>query len=531
MTSASQQVKQRPVPSYYLFLSGGTYISHDTRLFMSLYRSQLTFIIFTMALPWCVVEIHGELAPEPATTNEVLRLDLENVLLRAAEDSFSVRQAKERIHEAEGSYKVERSKLLPKLYGTASQKRQDRSTAAFGLPEYSDASVPEPIPFSINYPGLSSDIIRRYNLPTEGNTQVTEPFRIEYDHSESTGAYDFFDASLRLGMAFYDREQYTKYKAAEESMRRSDLEIDYYREDAMTIAAQLFYAVLVQKKSMEALQAKVDLHLDKLNETRDLLSTGTARPLDVKKEEVALASAQNSLLEATKRKAIAERELKRQLNLNPATEIILIGDLFFQDVAMTDRAEMLKSAMDNRIDVQLQQYRERLAAMNRDGARYSRHPDIRGMGSLGRQGNTPDDTVEAWMIGIFASIPIWDSFERQGKIQIRESQYQQSRFDTEDLNLSVENEIDTLQDELHFTKASVELLKQSVDYLKDNRQYLEDKVTAGTGKRIDLLSAEVDLAQTEYKLIEAIFNHQITRIKWYRAIGNITEVSRLPEAY
>ena len=467
----------------------------------------------------------GDSSAQPASWS----LDLQAVMLRAAESSITVRQAVERKREQEGTYKVDRSKLLPKLYGTASQKRQDRSTAGYGLPESSTASIPEPIPFDIKYPGLSSDLIRRFNLPTEGFTQVTEPTEIIYDYSDTTGAYDFFDASLRLGLPIYERELYTRFKASREALRRSDLEVDYYREEAMAVAAQLFHAVLVQQKSVEALQGKVDLHLDKVAEIKDLLTTGTARPLDVKKEEVALAGARNSLLEATKRRAAALRELKRQLDIPSEDEVEIVGGLFLREVDLSDPESTLKTALAERLDIQLQQYRERIAGLQRDAARHSRYPDLRGMGSYGRQGNTPDDTVDAWMIGIMASVPIWDSYERRGKIEVKESQYQQERFQSEDLVKAVQSELDLLRDELNYAVSTVEVLQQSVDYLTENRQYLEDKVTAGTGKRIDLLSAEVDLAQAEYKLLEAIFNHEIVRIKWLKSTGQITEVARLPE--
>lgn len=466
---------------------------------------------------------------DTAPTNGPWQLDLTAVMVRAAESSITVRQAIERVREQEGTYKVDRSKLLPKLYALASQKRQDRSTAGYGLPESSTAAIPEPIPFEIKYPGLSSDLIRRFNLPTEGFTQITEPTEIIYDYSDTTGAYDFFDASLRLGVPLYDRELYTKFKASREALRRVDLEVDFYREEAMATAAQLFHAVLVQQKSMEALQGKVDLHLDKVAEIQDLLTTGNARPLDVKKEEVALAGARNSLLEATKRKAAALRELKRFLDIPPEDEVDIIGDLFLREITLPDRKTALEQAMTDRLDVQLQQYRERIAGLQRDAVRYSRHPDLRGMGSYGRQGNTPDDTVDAWMIGISASIPVWDSFERRGKIEVKESQYQQERYQTEDLVKAVESELDLLRDELGFAASSVRVLEQSVDYLEENRQYLEDKVTAGTGKRIDLLSAEVDLAQAEYKLVEAVFNHEIIRIQWLKSLGLIETAVALPD--
>jgi outer membrane protein TolC len=303
------------------------------------------------------------------------------------------------------------------------------------------------------------------------------------------------------------------------------MEVDLAREEAMTVAAQLYYSVIVQQKSIEAIQGKVDLHLDKLDETRDLLTTGTARPLDVKKEEVALASAQNDLLEAKKKKAAALRELKRQLEIPPEIDLEVIGDLYFQEVDVLPHDDALEVALKQRLDLKLQKNREQIAAMNRDSARYTRWPVVRGFGSYGRQGNYPDDTVNAWMIGAFASVPIWDSFERTGKIEVKESQYQQIKYDGEDLLRAIDTEIELLRDEISFATSSVELAEQSVDYLEENRQYMEDKVTAGTGKRIDLLSAEVDLAQAEYKLLEAIYNHEIVRLQWLKTLGEVEKVA------
>jgi outer membrane protein len=472
-------------------------------------------------------------AGEAATTNDftpaedqTLRLDLAGVLLRAAEFNFQVRQARERVNEATGSFKTERSMLLPKLSGMVSQNRQERSTAAFGLPESSIATIPDAIPFDINYPGLSPNLIKQFNLPTEGFTQVTEPIEIDYENSDTTGPYSFFSANMRLGMALLDRAQFEDYKTAKIALNRSDLEVELSREDAMSTAAQLFYSVLVQQKSIEALEGKIDLHLDKLEEIKDLLTTGTARPLDVKKEEVSLASAQNSLLDAQRKKAGALRELKRQLDIPLDSDFELIGDLYFQAVDIPPPHEALTNALEQRIDVKLQNFREKIAGMQRDAAKFTRWPVVRGFGSYGRQGNYMDDTVDAWMIGAFASIPIWDSYERTGKIEVKESQYQQVRYDGEDLTRAVASELELLRDEINFTASTVELAEQSVDYLDENRQYMEDKVTAGTGKRIDLLSAEVDLAQAEFKLIEAIYNHEIARVKWFKSIGQLEEIAR-----
>lgn len=496
-------------------------------LFMNVSTAQTVCLIVAWSLGLAGTFVR---AAETNTTLQPVRLELGGVMIRAAEMNMQVRQAQERVRETQGSFKVERSKLLPKIYGSVSQKRQDRSTTAFGLPQYSDASVPDPIPFNIEYPGLSSDLIKQFKLPTEGVTTFNDPFRIEYDHSESTGAYDFFDAKLFLGVPLFDREKYEKYKIARESISQGDLEVDYAREEAMSLAAQLFYAVLVQQKSMDALEGKIDLHKDKLEETKDLLTTGTARPIDVKKEEVALAGAENSLLEATKRKAAALRELKRQIDIDPSAELELVGDLFFQEMTLPKPVDAFKQAMEQRIDIQLQQKREQAADMQRNAANYERYPELRGMGSYGYQGDAVNDTVDAWMVGIMASVPIWDSFERRGKIEVRESQYQQTRYETEDLVKAVESELELLRDEFQFATATVQLMELSVGYLEDNRQYLEDKVTTGTGKRIDLLSAEVDLAQAEYKLIEAVYNHEVLRIKWLKSVGMIENAAAAPAA-
>jgi outer membrane protein TolC len=475
-----------------------------------------------------IVHAADTLPEDSSPPDEPLRLELEEVMLLAADRNASVRQAIERIREAEGAVTVERSDLLPRLDARVSQKRQQRSTASFGLPEQTIASVPDPVPFSINYPGLSPNLIRRFNLPTEGFTQITEEFLIDYDNALSTGPFNFFDASLQFSMTLFDRSQYDELSAARTTLNRREMEVDYVREEAATTAAQLFKTVLVHQRLIDAIQGKIDLQKDKLQEVRDLQTVGVARVLDVKKEELALAGSENSLAEAVKKHANSLRELKRYLDLPPGQELELLGDLLYYPAAEENLETAEAEAMERRLDLKLQILREQIAQEQLAATRNKGWPDFTASGTYGRQGDLPDDTIEAWSVGIAASFPIWDGYDRRGKTEIKASQLQQTRYDTEDLVAAIRNELALIHDERTFTAATVDLMEQSVQYLEENRQYLEDKVTAGVGKRIDLLSAEVELAQAEYKWIEAIYNHEIARILWLKAIGAVETIADTP---
>ncbi len=493
--------------------------------FMSAWAAGLLFASSAMAP---VMPDDGIVSPmDSESSAEVvpLRLSMAEAMLLAADQNLNARLTREKNREARGFFLTERADILPKLSAGVSQTRQKKSTAAFGLPEESVVNVGDTIPFDIAYPGLDPALIDRYNLPEEGNVSFEDQILLDYENADTTGPYNYFNGSLRLYSALYNGEDYSEYKAAKAGLDRSSTEILYAEEEAMSQSAFFYLSVIVQTKAREALISKIDLHEQKLAELTDLAEAGAATDLDVMQEDIALAKARNDL-------AAAERDLHgtviefiRFLNLPAGTEVEFTGDLSFHEVETSEPSAILEDVLEQRLDYRLQSQLEDIAELNREAAKKAYYPTVSAFGSYGLQGNDPTDTVEAWSIGAFASLPIWDFYDRKGRLEQKESQLNQVRYAREDMVMGIVSELDIARRNVSYAMDTVSLMTQTVAYAELKKQSEDDKLADGAGRRIDVLEAEVDLAQAEYKHLEALYNHEKARLVWLKATGNIASLA------
>ncbi|HMP73929.1 MAG TPA: TolC family protein [Kiritimatiellia bacterium] len=456
-----------------------------------------------------------------------LLLTLPDTLRLAAEQNLNVVLAAERNRESLSMVTISRANLLPEISAIASQVRQERSIAAFGLPEDGQVTIDDPIPFDIEYPGLSRDLIRRFNLPTQGQTSVPDPIPLNFDFADSTGAFNFFNAQVRISIPLIDLSNLDEYRAAKQNLSISETELALVREQAMNHAAALFYAVIVQRVQLHALTEKASLHADKLSEIRDLATTGNATPLDVRREELIYANANNEVSKVRKNLDLAQRELGRFLNLDPSLPLDIQGDLEPLDLPQNDPETLTERAFTQRLDYLRQKQSEQAALFRRDAARKDRYPTLSATGSFGYQGNTPDDTIEAWLIGAVATLPIWDFNRRRGVIEVRQSEVEQTRINLHGLEAAIHNEIAASSAQIAFQREFLDLMDTTVAYMQDYRDLYEDRLNSGVAKRLDLISAEVDLAQAEYKKVEAMYQLLLAQLSLLYATGDITQLLEL----
>ena len=272
------------------------------------------------------------------------------------------------------------------------------------------------------------------------------------------------------------------------------------------------------------LKKKVELHEQRVTLSEDLRQSGVATELEVKKEKVQLAQVRNELLQAQMQKQKAVRELKRSLDLEPAEEIEFTDRLDFRPLPAPDLATATDLSFKRRPDYLSQKQKVKTAKMQKDSARAEYYPTVMAIGNYGEQGLTPDDTVEAWFIGAYAQISIFDSFKRSGTIVQQDSQLKQQENRTKDMESQMWNELRQAADELEYNEQSVLVADESVILANDELTAQEDNKAAGTATDLDVVSAEVDLADAKFNRIEAVYNYSLSAVKWYKIIGDVREV-------
>lgn len=159
--------------------------------------------------------------------------------------------------------------------------------------------------------------------------------------------------------------------------------------------------------------------------------------------------------------------------------------------------------------------------MQRKAAIGDYYPTLTAIGNYGEQGLTPEDTVEAWFVGAYAQIPIFDSFRNRGAIIQQDSQWKQEQSRTRDLEDRIWNEVRQYADELSYYESSVLAADENVMYTDEVLQEKTDAKESGMATDLDVVEAEVDLADAKFDRIEAVYNYNLGVMKWFKTVGDI----------
>lgn len=470
--------------------------------------SALAAIAFCCALPSrAEEEARGE------------RLTIKDAIALAREANLDVRLARERLLEAIAAVKAERAALLPTLDGSVQQTRQERALGAYGLPESATVTIPDPIEGTISY-NVPNSVVDRFNLPTKTTVEFPDPFEANIDYSKTTRTYDWFNARLRLNVPLVNVQNFREYKAKTAAEARAQRELVMAEEKAVNSTAAAFLKVLLHDVSIETLRQRLDLQEKRVSYMEDQQHSGLATELEVLREKQALVSVRADYRAAQGNRTQAIRELTALIGWEEASQPAPDGSLDYPEWNFPSVEAALELAFKTRADLLAQLDRERTVRLQRDAARADFYPTLSAMGSYGREGDRYSDTVDTWLIGAILSVPIWDSFGRQGRLEQRASQLAQTENRTEALRVSIANEVRGTLDALELTKDALELGRGGVKLAEENLRFRKDQEAAGVAGPMEVNSAEMELAKARYKRAETLYNFNYASLMFWTAVGD-----------
>jgi outer membrane protein TolC len=425
-------------------------------------------------------------------------LSVDDAFTRAVEHNSDIALARLGIEEASGQFKTARSGLLPKVDGGVSSTEQQRSLEAFGFSKGIEFTGQ-----TIGPNGRAADIAL---------TAVPD---------DTIGPYTVSEALGRLTMAILDLQTLHAVRASRANMTLQELNVAAVTESVLARVAALYNRALFDAQAVDAMRQGVTLREERLRLTRDAQAAGSVTELDVQRESLKLSIARRELISGENRNEATQRELRRLLDLDPAAPLTLTGSLQFQPIRMNKQDHALEMALARRPDYLAQQQAERVARHLVASARAGRWPRLTLSGDYGMQGEDYSDTVETWSIGAGLDIPIWDSFKTDGEIETAESRKGQEETRTSALAASIGAEIETASDELDLREQAVAVAREAVAVAESALVCVRDGAAAGESTPLDVLQAQVDLADARVEEVQAVQDYNAACIEWFRAVGDV----------
>ncbi len=433
------------------------------------------------------ITVAGVVAAEASERNPPeLTLSLREAIQAAVDNNVNVKLLKERIAAAQAQANTSFGALLPNISGYASGRNQTVNLGAFGLP-----------PDRLSGLGL-----RR---------SVTDPFEV-------------YDARATLVQNIFSLSLIQRWRAAKSGIDVANLEAEVTKRDVMATVGLLYIEALRADEAVKAREADIELAQQLVKLAKDRKAAGIATGLDVTREEVQLENDRQRLLVAQNEQESARLNLIRTLGIDFEVRLVLTDELKFLPVARQSPEQALTIARGQRLELQAQEQRQRLATLSLSSVTSERIPSLSLAGDYGWIGLKPEDALATRSIGLNFSIPIFDGGQRESRISESRSRVRQESIRMKDVSDQITLEVRNALLTLESSTQQVAVAEKGLELALKELTFARDRFTAGLTTNIEVTNAQTSVARARDNQIEALFRFNASRINLARAKGEIEKL-------
>ena len=433
------------------------------------------------------ITVAGVVAAEASERNPPeLTLSLREAIQAAVDNNVNVKLLKERIAAAQAQANTSFGALLPNISGYAGGRNQTVNLGAFGLP-----------PDRLSGLGL-----RR---------SVTDPFEV-------------YDARATLVQNIFSLSLIQRWRAAKSGIDVANLEAEVTKRDVMATVGLLYIEALRADEAVKAREADIELAQQLVKLAKDRKAAGIATGLDVTREEVQLENDRQRLLVAQNEEESARLNLIRTLGIDFEVRLVLTDELKFLPVARQSPEQALTIARGQRLELQAQEQRQRLATLSLSSVTSERIPSLSLAGDYGWIGLKPEDALATRSIGLNFSIPIFDGGQRESRISESRSRVRQESIRMKDVSDQITLEVRNALLTLESSTQQVAVAEKGLELALKELTFARDRFTAGLTTNIEVTNAQTSVARARDNQIEALFRFNASRINLARAKGEIEKL-------
>ncbi len=405
-----------------------------------------------------------------------LRLSLRDAMQAAVDQNPAVQIFKEKIAQAEHVADTRFGALLPNISGRVSGARRRFFFGSFG-----------------------------------GNPSVSKPI-------------DFYEARASLTQNIFSLSLIQRWRAATTGIDVANLDSQVSERDTMATTGLVYLEGLRAQKAVDARQADVKLNIELLRLAVERKSAGMATTLDVTRARVQLENERQRLLVARNDFNRAKLNLIRAIGLPFDVRIVFTDELELIHVPEQTTVDALLIARENRVELQAQKHRERLAALTLSSVVSERVPNLGASADVGLIGNQVPDALTTDNVQVLLTVPIFDGGQREGRISENRSLVRQESIRTQDLEYQVTLEvrdalltIESAQQQVAVSQLGLKLSLKELDLARE-------RFAVGVATNIEVTNAQTSVAQARDNHIQALFTFNAARVNLARAQGRLHDL-------
>jgi len=410
----------------------------------------------------------------------------------AASQSAGTQAARLRSRQASARVTQARAALLPDLSTNASDGARTFNTASFGF-SFPAAPGEEPL------------------FPATG--AVLGPVRT-------------WDFRGRIAGNVLDLGAFGRVRAAQAAVRATDAEAENQADVAAAQATNAYLRALNAEGQFRARTADSLLAVELLGISQEQLRAGTGVALDVTRAQSQVATTRAALISARNQRDRAQLDLLRALNLPLDTPLHLADTLGVPASAEESPSEQaaVQRALAQRPDLRAAAQQVEASRRQASAIKAERLPTISAFADKGATGLDLQHLLNTYEYGVQVSLPIFDGFRREGRLQEQQAAANELEVRRRDLEAQTAVEVRGALLDLDAARQQVAAADEQVRLAEQEVAQARERFRAGVAGNADIITASLDLNAARTAQVNARTAFQSARVSLARAQGAITEL-------
>ena len=435
--------------------------------------------------------VHAQ-TPAPASVGQPIRLSIGDAARLAAQQSSGVQGAQQRVAQAQARVTQSRAALLPDLSANAVQSGRTFNSVTFGI-----------------------------TLPTgPGEPPLFNPA------GQVLGPVNTLDLRGRVQTNIFDYSALARLRTAQTAVGAARADVENAGDQAAVQATAAYLRVLRGDGQLQARIADSVLATELLSIAQSQLEAGVGVALDVTRAQSQLAGIRAQLILARNESDRARLDLRRSLNLALDAPLVLTDSLSEEssDGLAYDEATATTRALHDRPDLRALEEQLHAAQQTVSAIRAERLPSLSAFGDDGVIGANASRLLPTYDYGIQFSLPIFDGFRREGRIEEQQAMARELAVRQRDLQQQATVDVRGALLDLSSARQAVAASREQLRLAEQEVAQARDRFRAGVAGNADVVTAALQLNAARSQYVDVLTSLQTARVSLARAEGAVTQL-------
>ena len=364
--------------------------------------------------------------------------------------------------------------------------------------------------------GEVSENVQQIDLLTKGIN-----FHIgSFSSPAIVGPFDFTDARAYATFSVFDYSLRKSHRAAQEGERAAQLSFKDAHDLVVQSVANAYLLVIAGSSRVQALGAQVKTDQAIYDQTADQKRAGTTAAIDVLRAHVELQHEQQQLIAQTNQVAKDKLALGRVIGLPSGQQFEIADQEPYSALAEMTPDQALRTAYEERADLQSAQASVRAAEDSVSAARGERYPNLGLAADYGDVGTTLNNSHGTFTFSAFAKFNIFDGGRISGDTIQARAALKQRQDELADLRGQIDYQVRAALLDIQSAADQVAVARSNLDLANQTLTQAQDRFKSGVTDTIEVVQAQGSVAVANDNLISALYAHNLSKVELARALGS-----------